>query len=103
QAGKNAVEELGRGPTWSYPWDESTVLPQVLRLVDRVERDGRIEVGEQDDEEALTQHVVPSVGAEEVRDLGREAVGVGSAEQLAKGRRDRHDRGREDHRDHAGH
>src|SRR5205085_9900687 len=74
EASEDAVEELGRGPTWSYPWDEPAVLLQVVRLVNRVERDRRVEVREQDDEEALSEHVVPAVGAEERCNLAGEAV-----------------------------
>ena len=46
--------------------DEAAVLPEVLGLVDGVERDRRVEVGEDDDQDALAEDVVPAAGREEV-------------------------------------
>jgi len=43
------------------------VLLEIVGLVHRIERDGRVEVGEDDDEQRLPHHVVPAVGGEEVR------------------------------------
>jgi hypothetical protein len=53
QAGQDAVQELGRRPAWPHPRDEAAVLLQVVRLVDRVERDRGVEVREEDDHDRL--------------------------------------------------
>ena len=57
QAGEDAVEELGRRPAGPHARDEAAVLLQVVRLVDRVERDRRVEVGEEDDQDRLADQV----------------------------------------------
>src|ERR1700746_2651168 len=41
------------------PGKDPAVFLQFVRLVDGVERDRRVEVGEHDDQEALAEHVVP--------------------------------------------
>ena len=74
------------------------VLAQVVGLVDRVELDRRVEVGEDHDQRALEQQVGPVRGREVRVD---EALRL--REELADRRRERHDRGREDDRDDAGH
>ena len=75
------------------------VLLQVVGLVDRVEGDRRVEVGEDDDEEDLADDVGPAVGAEEGGEVERRR----GVDELADRRREGHDRGGEDHRDDAGH
>ena len=74
-------------------------LRQVVGLVDRVERDRGVEVGEDDDQDRLADDVVPAVGREEVREL----LAPVRFDELADGRREGHQARREDHRDHAGH
>ena len=87
------------GRPGSHAGDEAAVFLQVVGLVDRVEGDRRVEVGEDDDEEDLADHVGPAVGAEE----GGEVERGGGVEELADRRREGHDRGGEDDRDDAGH
>src|SRR5207342_1006734 len=99
QPREDAVEVLGRGPPRAHAGDEAAVLLQVVGLVDRVEGDRRVEVGEDDDEEDLADDVGPAAGAEE----GGEFERGGSVQQLADRRREGHDRGGEDDRDDAGH
>ena len=57
------------GRPGSHPRDEPAVLLEVVGLVDGVERDRRVEVGEEDDEDRLADDVGPAVGREEVRDV----------------------------------
>ena len=52
------------------------VLLQVVGLVDRVEGHRRIEVGEEDDQDALADDVVPAARGEEVGEVGPEAVAL---------------------------
>ena len=69
QSGKDAVQVFGRGQARTDARDEPAVLLQVVRLLTRVERDRRVEVGEHDDEEALADDVGGAVRAEEVCDV----------------------------------
>ena len=94
---RSRYSAVGRPGT--HAGDEAAVFLQVVGLVDRVEGDGGVEVGEDDDEEDLADHVGPAVGAEE----GGEVERGRGVEQLADGRREGHDRGGEDDRDDAGH
>ena len=88
---------MGRPGT--HAGDEPAVLLEVVGLVDRVEGDGCVEVGEDDDEEHLADHIGPLVRREE----GGEVEGGRGVDQLGDRRRHRHDRGGEDDRDDAGH
>ena len=53
QPRQHAVEVLRRRRAGSDAGDVAAVLAQVVRLVDRVELDRRVEVGEDDDQDAL--------------------------------------------------
>src|SRR3954464_639103 len=99
QAREDPVEELrGRAPR-PHPRDEAAELLQVVGLVHRVERDRGVEVREQDDEDRLADDVRRVARVEERREVLRPRL----LDELAHGRRERHDRGGEDHRDDAGH
>ena len=99
QSCEDPVEELRRRAAGSHAGNEATILLQVVRLIDRVERDGGVEVGEDDDEDRLADDVVPAVGREEVREL-RTPVGF---DELADRRGKGHDARGEDNGDHPGH
>src|SRR3984957_18301601 len=59
QSREDPVEEFrGRAP-WTHTRYEATVLLQIVSLIDRVEGDGRVEVGKDHDEDRLAQDVVP--------------------------------------------
>src|SRR5262249_5612254 len=57
QARQDAVEVFGRRSAWPHPWDEAAVLLQVVGLLHGVERDRRVEVGEEDDQDRLADDV----------------------------------------------
>src|SRR5215208_5419591 len=65
QASQDAIEELRRRAARPHPRNEPAVLLEVVGLVDRVEGDRRVEVGEDDDEYRLAHDVGPIVGREE--------------------------------------
>src|SRR5207249_6371050 len=48
---------VGGGTAWPDAGDEPPVLADVVRRVDRVERDGRVEVGEEHHQRAVDHHV----------------------------------------------
>src|SRR4051812_32396773 len=99
EAGEDAVEELGGRAPRSHAGDEPAVLLQVVGLIDRVERDRRVEVREEDDQDRLAEDVRRARRAEEVREVRR----PGLADELTDRRRERHERRGEDDRDDAGH
>src|SRR3954447_18790176 len=99
QPREDAVEELGRRAARTHAGDEAAVLLEVVGLVHRVERDRRVEVREQDDEDRLADDVRRVARAEERGQVLRPRL----LDELADGRRERHDRGGEDDRDDAGH
>src|ERR1700733_7492155 len=76
QPRQDAIEELSRRSAWPHPWDEPAVLLEVVGLVDRVEGDRGVEVGEKDDQDALAEDVVPALRAEEVLYVGPEVFSV---------------------------
>src|SRR5271166_6010482 len=57
EAGEDPVQEFGRRPSRAHARDEPAVLLQVVGLIDRVERDGGVEVGEDEDEDRLPEYV----------------------------------------------
>ena len=63
QPGEDAIEELGRWPAGPHPGDEPAVLLEVVGLVDGVERDRRVEVREEDDQDRLAENVGPLAAA----------------------------------------
>src|SRR3954465_13515515 len=71
EAREDAVEELRRRPPRAHAGDEAAVLLEVVGLVHRVERDRRVEVREQDDEERLADDVRRIRRVEECRQVLR--------------------------------
>ena len=69
-SGRGTRRSAARGCT---PGDEAAVLLEVVGLVDRVERDRRVEVGEDDDQQRLAEDVVPAARREEVSRADRPA------------------------------
>ena len=91
---------LGSGPDAG---DEAALLADVLRLLGGVERDGRVEVREADDQQAVDHHVGDRVGLHEVVvDPGADGVAPPARRQHV-GEQDRQveHRAGEDDRDHA--
>src|ERR1700722_9766051 len=99
EAGENAIEEFRCWTPGAHARDEAAVLLEVVSLVDGVEGDGGVEVGEGHDKQGLADDVVPAVGREEVR---QRLAPVGF-DELPDGGREGHDAGGEDHGDDACH
>ena len=98
QPGEHAVEVLRGRRAGPDAGDVAAVLAEVVRLLDRVELDRRVEVREEDDQRRLGQQVGEVAGLEVVvHELLR------AREVLRDRGREREQRGREDDRDHAGH
>src|SRR5256714_11190176 len=95
---EDVVQVVRGGPAWTDPRNEPSVLPDVVGRVHRVERDRRVEVGEEDDEEAVDEHVQHAPRPELVLHEVLQARPVdGGGEQL----REVQDRDREDDGDDA--
>src|SRR4051812_35315741 len=68
------VDVLRRLRARLHPRDEPALLLQILRQIDRVEDDRRVEVGEEQDEQRLRRDVPEAARREDVGDPARELV-----------------------------